>query len=382
MPGKWLRGRVSTPSRHWPGLTSKEGPGKARPALRDESAGRLRRLARSRLVRAIALCVLLLALTLGVTYWRLAATTASYPGTHFNQGHNAVWLEHDWVGEPHTDADYAALAAALAREQIGYVFVHVGPLDSDGTIPADRAPYAAAFVAALHDDLPGVRILAWIGQEEAASGLPADQVVALADPDVRQQIADTARSFVTVGFDGVHYDIEPIENNSITFVELLDTTRAALPPGAMISVAAEKWAPNAHVASWAYALGKGGSWWTTYYYATVAQHVDQLVVMAYNTGMPTGDLYSLLVKQETTNIVTAAQTVPHPPQVLIGLPTYTDDGPFFHANAETIGNGLAGVTAGLDNMNETHAFSGVALYRFGTTTDAEWSTYDHLWLGK
>lgn len=381
MPGSTTSGRAPL----WPG-DQPHGQAYARWGGSSANTPRTstrRRLAISWLVRAALVVMLLLASATGVFYLHLTATTSSYPGAHFNHGTNAVWLEHTWAGDYHTPQEYAELAATLAHEQVKYVFVHVGPMESDGTIPLYRALFAGVLANALHADLPGVRVLAWIGQEEAASGLPAAQVVTLANPAERARIAATAASFVARGMDGVHYDIEPIMNNSLAFIQLLDATRAALPHGAILSVAAEKWAPNTHVASWAYALGKGGSWWTTYYYALVAAHVDQLVVMAYNTAMPTANLYSLLVKQETQNIITAAQTAPHPPQVLIGLPTYTQSGnsAWFHPDAETIGSGLSGVSAGLNSIGNTRAFAGVALYRFGTTTDREWTTYDHQWLG-
>ncbi len=234
----------------------------------------------------------------------------------------------------------------------------------------------------MHKLMPGVRVLAWIGQLEAASGYPADQTVNLDNYNVRIEIANTARQFVLRGMDGVHYDIEPIINNNPRFLDLLDETRAVLPQGAIISLSAQKWAPNAHIAEWAFRLGKADAWWTTYYYAQVAAHADQLVVEAYNTAMPTPALYELAVKEETQNILEAARTAPHPPQVLIGLPTYTGNTTWFHDTAENMTTGLKGVTAGLNCGEDTSYFQGVAIYRYGTTSAAAWTTYDHLWLGQ
>ncbi|MBF6589752.1 MAG: hypothetical protein IVW57_04380, partial [Ktedonobacterales bacterium] len=224
--------------------------------------------------------------------------------------------------------------------------------------------------------------LAWIGQLEAASGLPAGQVVNLDDSATRTRIVATARGFTSAGMDGVHYDIEPILNNNPRFIDLLRATRAVLPPGALISVAAQKWAPNAHIADWAFQAGHAGAWWTSYYYSAVAANVDQLVVMAYNTAMPTAGLYALAVKQETQYILESASAVPHPPRVLIGLPTYTGDSTWFHDRAENMTSGLSGVTAGLNSGGDISSFEGVAIYRYGTTTPADWATYDRLWLGR
>jgi spore germination protein YaaH len=333
-------------------------------------------------VRIALAVVLLLAVALGVAYWRLSATVTSYAGAHFNSGQNAIWLEHTWAGESHAETDYDQLAQRLSHEQIAFVYAHVGPLQSDGTIPSELAPNAATLVTALHSRLPHVKVLAWIGQVELAGGYPPSESIDLDQSAVRGQIAQTAAHFVgDLGFDGVHYDIEPIVNNNPRFLDLLTETRALLPPGALLSTVGEKWAPNAHLADLLYGMGRAGAWWTSYYYADVAAHVDQLVAMIYDTGMPTSGLYSLAVQQETEHILDAARSARTPPQLLVGIPTYTGNSLWFHASAENMRTGLVGLVAGLNSNRDTSAFTGVAIYRFASTGDADWSTYDKLWLG-
>ncbi|HEX6796096.1 MAG TPA: glycosyl hydrolase family 18 protein [Ktedonobacterales bacterium] len=352
----------------------------------DAGVPRQRRPLRARLARAalvLLALVLVLLLASGFAIWRLGQTVTSYSGSHFNRGQNAVWLEHTWAGQAHSADDYDALAARLSREQIGYVFAHVGPLNSDGTIPSDRAPNAAALTAALHQRLPGLKVLAWIGQVEIAGGFPPDESVNLDDSSVRVQIAHTAAHFVQdLGYDGVHYDIEPILNNNPRFLDLLDETRTVLPPSAIISISAQKWAPDAKAASLLRDIGRADAWWTSYFYAAVATHCDQIVAMLYNTAMPTAWAYQLAVKQETQHILEAVRSAAHPPQVLIGLPTYPGNGFWFHDSAENMETGLSGVVAGLNSDRTTAPFAGVAIYRYALTTDGDWATYDRLWLGK
>jgi hypothetical protein len=349
-----------------------------------ESSRHIRRLTPRRLALvALAGCVVLLALAGGGWLW-LGRTVTSFAGPHFNQGRNAVWLEHTWSGEVHTADEYDQLAARLAHEQIRYVFAHVGPLDSDGTIPVARAPDAAALAQALKTRLPNIQVLAWIGQVERSSGLPAGETVDLGNPDTRQAIAATAARFAsTLGFDGVHYDIEPMLNNSPHFLDLLDVTRSLLPPGKLISTSAPLWAPDAHAAEWLRStIGKGAGLWTSYYYAAVATHLDQLVVMGYNTAMPAGALYGMGIKLETQHILDAVRSARHPPEVLIGLPTYHDNSFWFHDGAENLASGLPGVVAGLNSDRNTQPFVGVAIYRFALTTGGDWDTFDRLWLGR
>lgn len=333
-------------------------------------------------LRIVVLLALLLAVAASVGVWRLGATVTNYAGPHFNQGQNAVWLEHTWAGDAHSSDEFDQLVARLTREQVGYVYAHVGPLDSDGRIPPDRAPYAAALVHILHTQMPKLHVLAWIGQVEAAGGYPSSQSVDLGNSTVRRQIALTAAAMVqTDGFDGVHYDIEPIVNNNPRFLDLLTETQTALPPGAMLSVVGQKWAPNAHAADLLHSVGKGDAWWTSYYYAAVAAHVDQIVAMLYNTAMPSAASYRLAVQQETEHILEATRSASNPPQVLIGLPTYAGNGFWYHDQAENLRSGLDGVIAGLNSNRDTSSFTGVAIYRYASTSDAAWQDYEQRWLG-
>lgn len=332
---------------------------------------------------------LLLAITIitglgaAYTYHRLTKTITSYAGPHFNKNQNAVWLEHVWSGSPQSPAEYGALATLLRSEGIAFVFAHVGPLDSAGTIPIRLAPNAASLATALHARVPGLKILAWIGQLEAASGAPASETVNLANSSVRAAIVNTAASFVrNDGFDGVHFDIEPIQNNNPHYLDLLIETRAGLPAGALISVSAQKWAPSAHVANLLYRAGRGGQWWTSYYYAAVAAHVDQMAILTYDSGMPTARAYEIFVQQEAKHILAAVRTASHPPEVLIGVPTYAGDDAWFHDSAENMTTALTGVIASLNSDGETQPFVGVAIYRLAVTTPADWSAYDRMWLGR
>ncbi len=335
-----------------------------------------------RLVIGLMVAALVLLAGCGVLFWRLSATVTSYSGSHFNLHQNGVWLEHSWAGQPHSGAEYDVLAQQLAAEQISYVYAHVGPLDSDGTIPADLAPNAATLVAQLHARLPHLHVLAWIGQVEAAGGGPGEVTVDLSNSAVRANIAATAAYFVAdLGFDGVQYDIEPIINNDAHYIDLLDETRALLPPGSILSTIGQKWAPDARLADFLRSQGKADAWWTSYYYAAVAAHVDQIVPLIYNSAMPTGSAYEFFVQQETAHILDAVRSATHPPQVLIGVPTYSGDSFWFHDTAENITTSLKGIVAGLNSNRDTAAFTGVSIYRFATTSTSDWSIYQSLWLG-
>jgi hypothetical protein len=331
-------------------------------------------------LRTAGIALAVLVALVGILWWQLNATTTNFSGAHFNQHQNAVWAEHEWVGDIHTAQEYDDLAALLEREQIAYLFPHVGPLDGDGHIPVDLYPNAATFVREMKARLPDLKILAWMGQVEKDGGGPLD----MSNSQTRANITAEARLFTqNLGFDGIHYDIEPVHNLNPHFIDLLDETRAAIGPGKMISISAPKWAPAARFIPFVQAIsGRGTAWWTTYYFLIVSAHVDQLVIMMYNTALPTASLYETLVKQETAHILDANHHATRPAQVLIGIPTYHDNGPGFHDTAENMLSGLRGVISGLNSGENTSNFGGVAIYPLWLTTQSDWQTYNHLWLGQ
>ncbi len=333
-----------------------------------------------RLLRAAGIALALVVALAGILWWQLNATRTNHSGAYFNRHSNAVWAQHQWVGELHTTQEYDNLANLLKREQIGYLFPHVGPLNGDGTIPVDLYPNAATFVREMKARLPDLNILAWMGQVEKDGGGPLD----ISNAQTRANItAETLLFTRDLGFDGIHYDIEPVHNLDPDFIDLLDETRATIGPDNILSISAPKWAPAARVIPFVQAAsGRLSAWWTTYYFLTVSSHIDQLVIMMYNTALPTASLYETFVKQETAHILDANNLARHPAQVLIGIPTYHDNGPGFHDTAENMLSGLRGVTAGLNSSEDTSHFGGVAIYPLWLTTQSDWQTYNRLWLGE
>lgn len=131
----------------------------------------------------------------------------SYPGSHFNQGQNAIWLGVEWVNEPQKPEAIKQLAEDLKRYHIRYVFVYASYLKDTGEFNPTY-DYANAFVVALKATYPEVVILAWVG-------LPLNTAewgyVDLRDEATRQKVASFGQMVVEKGnFDGLHLDPEPI----------------------------------------------------------------------------------------------------------------------------------------------------------------------------
>jgi hypothetical protein len=342
------------------------------------------RLQRRALWQGLAVLVLLGALVAQFGWWGLSATATNESGMHFNRGQNATWVAHTWVGDIHSASEYDALADRLKREEITYIYAHVGPLDGNGTIPAARYPNAETFTQEMHARLPNLRILAWIGQIYRVGADPSEEIIDLSRSQTRDNITTVARIFTQMqGFDGVHYDIEPVPNNDNHFLDLLDSTRERIGPGKTLSLSTPNWIPVARVTDVLQTIrNQQNVWWTTYYYGAVSKHVDQMVAMMYNTGMPTAPLYELVVQQETAHILRTIAAASPTTQVIIAIPTYNDPSSrAFHADAENMHTGLQAVIGGLNEHNGLNVFQGIAIYPEWLTSDADWQLYDQQWLG-
>jgi hypothetical protein len=288
-------------------------------------------------------------------------------------GPSAVWLGHAWAGEAHSPAQYRALASELSSAGISDVFVHVGPLEGDGTIPPPRYSNGAALLVSLHRLDPRVRVQAWVGQLVAPDG-PLE----LGDAAVRARIEATVSQLLRLGFDGVHYDLEPIISGNGSFVALLDATSALTRKDhRLLSVSAPPSDPTP-VGFLLDRIDSGYQPWSLDYYRAVAARVDQIAVLTYGRGFPTAWAYGSYVRAVTHQLLSA---VPRGPTFLIGLPTYdvVDWGVFHHA--ETLEAGLRGIREAVASLPRDQATrAGVAIYAEWTTDQAQWQAFREGWL--
>ncbi|HEX2171262.1 MAG TPA: hypothetical protein VHL09_02305 [Dehalococcoidia bacterium] len=294
----------------------------------------------------------------------------------FNRGTNAVWLAHTWVEDPRGDGEIAELAEQLRTAQMTDVFAHVGPLTAAGQIAPERYPEAAAFARRLKAAHGGpLRVFAWVGQIEARAG----GVLDLGSAETRHQTVRTSAVFPDqLGFDGIHYDIEPIFDGDERFLALLDETRRQL-PGRPISAATGKWAPDGPIGAIGRQLAPGSALWSSSYYAEVARRVDQVVPMLYDTGTRPGELYERVVAIELSGILDATRSTGA--DVLAGVPTYDDRTAGHDPASENLHWALPGVATAVAGAGAPSHFAGVSIYAHWQTSRDEWATYDRLWIG-
>jgi Glycosyl hydrolases family 18 len=287
------------------------------------------------------------------------------------RGRDAVWLGHAWVDGRRSDADVAALAARVRGTGIRDLYLHVGPLSGDGGLDPAKSPRAKWAVSALRAAMPGVRVQAWLGQRVGRANGDLD----LDDSTTRAHVVTSARQVLDAGFDGVHFDLEPVADGDRGLLTLLDATAAAVHQRSrVLSIASHHIEPLAGFTSVGNAVVGHNKWWTPRYLRQVARRVDQIAIMSYDTALPLPSLYGGYVRRQTD---VALANVPPATDLLMGLPAFHTDDWGHSATAETVSAAVRGTRLALDG--DPRQRFGVALYVDFAATDADWSAYRRDW---
>lgn len=320
-----------------------------------------------------AICAAFL-IIMGVCYlWR---TLLPLPGS-YNRGENGLWLGLEWFQGSPPPIQWMALQARLSSAQIRYLFVYTTWITADGT-PSRPIPEDAHHrVQQLRSLAPQSRWLAWIGIPTTTLGRGA---VDLANPEIRTRIAEFCGQLVKeIGFDGVHLDVEPVPDGSQDFLRLLEEVGAVIGSEALLSIAGEDFFPHLLGQRWPYLHQIK---WSTNYYEAVAQQVDQIAVMMYDSMMPLGIIYEIWLSWQVTEITRAVQNTDV--FLLFGIATYEEITWTHMPWAENIETGLRGVRRGIGGLPEElrKRVQGVGLYAEWTIDEVEWKKYEQLWLEK
>ncbi|MGW1889750.1 hypothetical protein ACWCP6_05715 [Streptomyces sp. NPDC002004] len=346
---------------------------------RDRSGGRIRRAWRSPRLKwpkrvALALAVLLLVPTLtAAVALRLAYAGDVGDGTR-TRGKDAIWLGHAWLDGRKDNADLAELAGRLRGTGLHDLYVHAGPLEHDGTLPAGRYPRARWFVTSAHRVLPGIRVQAWLGDKlatESPNGLRLER------PATRHAVVRSTRQILDAGFEGAHFDLEPLHSGDRNYLGLLDelhgVTRAR---GVPLSVAAHQIDPLPGLHAPVGAVTGHPKWWSQSFFGQVARRVDQIAVMSYDTAMPAESLYGGYVAEQTR---LALEVTPASTDLLMGLPFYRENKPGHWGFAETVRAAVRGVRLGLTRTDAGRRRFGVALYVDFAAHEDDWASYRTGW---
>lgn len=272
------------------------------------------------------------------------------------------------------DADLAAFAARIKGTGIKDLYVHAGPLEHDGTLPAARYSRARWLLDAVHRTLPGIRVQAWLGDKLATEGPDGLRLERAAS---RSAVVASARQILDAGFGGVHFDLEPLHSGDGHYLSLLDDlrglTRARRVP---LSVAAHQMDPLPAAHRVVGALSGRQKWWSQKFFGQVARRVDQIAVMSYDTWMPLEGMFGGYVAEQTA---LALEVMPPQTDLLIGLPFFHENDLGHHESAETVAAAVRGARLGLGRTDRGRERFGVALYVDFAARDGDWAAYRKGW---
>jgi len=294
--------------------------------------------------------------------------TAAHP---FNQDRNAVWLEHRWLEKPHSVEEMEQMFRFLDHHGIVYAYPHLIPFDSAGRLPLHNREQMRAFLASARRVAPNMKVLPWVGGLRVGYKRSRAGTIDLGDLGQRQRMVAECRGLMDEGFDGIHLNVEPIANGDDDYLALLRALRTAVGTG-ILSLSATRPGPVAPAFA-------PNFFWTADYYARIADSADQVVLMTYDTAIPTPGLYRRYVAYAAAT-VTANLARSHRTRVLVGIPTYDETGLMHRKEVETPENALLGVVSGLRGRTGG-TFEGVALYAEWTTDPEDWAVYERVWRG-
>lgn len=307
--------------------------------------------------------------TVFVLVWVFVVGFSSHQGGQFfNKDHNAIWIGHTWVGDYHSEAEISNLVNDFKEHGIDTVFVHTGPFEKNGVIDPKTYQYTVDFLDIAKRFGPEIEYQAWLGQIRSKISLEEDETKA--------NIGRLCMVLTQlIGFDGIHFDIEPVWDEDSEFIETLRMCRVEMPDDKKISVALAEFIPGSVL--WMLEdVYKFENYNSEINYENVAEHADQVVIMAYDTGITRDWLYRWLVKEQ---VIWVTDLLPET-EVFIGLPAYEDEKEGFDPEVENIENGLMGVVSGLNNFrSDEESFAGVAIYSYWEMSEEEWEIYNTLW---
>jgi hypothetical protein len=270
---------------------------------------------------------------------------------------NGAWISVDWTSREVDETAVKELAKSAVVRKIRYFFPYTTYLKSDGTF-SPTYDHAAEFVGKFRRFNHEVRLLAWIGIPLANdSPVGVKGWVNLDDRATRAKIAALAAELVDKeGFDGIHLDVETVRNDDPNFLLLLEEVKSAIGPEHMASVAGSHWTP-----AFLNGLPPRGLRWTDLYYQSVAERVDQIATMTYDSYAPHPAIYRLWLREQVRGISRSLSN--SGATLLWGISVSREDTLSHRPGAENLSSGLAGICAGLSGLPEPNpAVRGVAIY--------------------
>ncbi|MFZ4826569.1 MAG: hypothetical protein ACOYLB_04380 [Phototrophicaceae bacterium] len=319
---------------------------------------------------------------------------------------NAIWLGTNWSYDLPSDEQVLGLVERLRRNKIGTAYVWVTYLKDDlawsGKVAdrdpltneawnninaiteqpytntlAEMEPNILRFVQQYKTFYPEGKLYGWISYP---TNLDEDGYT-LDNTTLHTRIAELATLLVTsYGFDGIYLNIEPITDNDQNLLALLRTVRQSIGTEIPIALAIPPdWRPSGDPIPYSPNITATFEW-TKSYKQTVALLVDEMLVMAYHSGLVSSTDYSTWVAYQVRAYAEAVAELGIETTVKVGIPTYPAELPAHDPAVENVETALIGIKQGLAEADTlASSISGVTIYAEWTTDESEWELFHQLW---
>lgn len=295
---------------------------------------------------------------------------------------NALWIGTEWTYEERTPQEIFALTERLKRHKIGVVYAWVSWLQVDLSWRGEQNfPNVQNFVTLFREQYPEAMLYAWISLPNDTAGV----AYRIDDPLVQDAVAAfSQRAVDEFGFDGVMLNIEQVWNNDQNYLATLRSVRQAIGTDAELAVAVPPdWSP----------IGAGipvpplivpGTVWEGDYKRSVALIVDQIMVMAYNSGLSVPSDYTIWTAYQVQTFAEAIAelgTGAIGTEIVIGIPTYGAELPGHDPVVENVITAVEGIKLAVERSDDAADFvRGIALYAGWETDDQEWTDFMNSWV--
>ena len=324
-------------------------------------------------VVATTIIVLIFLLIATLVFWARVPTSISDMDCTLSG--NAAWISVDWTSQPVDVSQVHEFASDATRRRLRYLYPFVTYVREDGSFSPGYGN-AIDFVAAFREVNQDSQLLAWVGVpvlNERRYGIHG--WVNLAESADRERIVDFSMYAVNeLGFDGIHLNVEHVDSGDAGYLLLLEETAAALGSDHTLSVAANDWLP----AGLNWLPGLGGYKWDSAYYQAVAEHVDQIATMTYDSFMPTPALYSLWLREQVVGVGRALSD--SDTEWLVGISVSREKTRTHRPEAENMGAGIAGACAGAAR-SRLAGLQGIAVYAAWEADQNDWLLWEQTMTG-
>lgn len=303
--------------------------------------------------------------------FRLPPTSPDLPTNY--RAEKAAWLEITWAMDAHSDGEIQSLAQNLQQHHITTLFAYVSYL-KPGNVFNPTYDHAADFVRQLHEAAPQINVLAWIGVPVQYTTTSGEYVTnRLEDSNTRTIIAEfAARTVNEFGFDGVHLNAEAIADGDSAFIETLQAIRAQLPKTALLSTTARALQMTEWVTIFPFPIASDQR--SMNYLREIAQNSDQVVIMAYDSGLFFPSDYRAWMQYQVQTSAAALNDLDV--DFLVGVPVSEEWTLSHNITTEYLANALYGVRAGLAASISPNNVDGIAIYPYWEIDDGEWVLVD------